>query len=207
MAGDLSVGLDMIAAATVPTKPAARLLWGVVTATASPVQVVLENDASGTSRPVSGNAAGPVAVGDRVLLARQRRRLTIVANPTAMARVTADTGWVASGVASGSAGVTISSQYFRRVGRVVSFDLLLYATVATTVPTSGDIGNSIYVVNLASGWYPTAGPTQGVGSNGTSGRVLSGGVTTSGQMHVGAVGGSGTIAVGDPLRLAGTYIV
>jgi ribosomal protein S28E/S33 len=207
VASDLTVGLDMIAAATVPTKPAARLLWGVVTSTASPVQVVLENDTSATSRPVSGNAAGPVMVGDRVLLARQRRRLTIVANPTAQVRMTADTGWVSSGVASGSAGVTVSSQTFRRVGRVVSFDLLLVATVATTVPTSGDIGNSIYVVNLASGWYPTAGPTQGVGSNGASGRVLSGGVTTSGQMHVGAVGGAGTIAVGDLLRLAGTYIV
>lgn len=126
---------------------------------------------------------------------------------TTLATLTADTGWVSAGVASGSAGVTVSSQTFRRVGRVVSFDLLLIATVATTVPTSGDIGNSIYVVNLAPGWYPTAGPTQGVGSNGASGRVLSGGVTTSGQMHVGAVGGSGTIAVGDPLRLAGTYIV
>lgn len=87
MASDLTVGLDMIAAATVPTKPAARLLWGVVTSTASPVQVVLENDASGTSRPVSGNAAGPVAVGDRVLLARQRRRLTIISNPTATSRL------------------------------------------------------------------------------------------------------------------------
>lgn len=208
MASDLTVGLDMIAAATAPTKPSARLLWGVVTSTASPVQVVLENDTSATSRPVSGNAAGPdVEVRDRVLLARQRRRLTIISNPTAQARMTADTGWVTSGVATASAGVTISSQYFRRVGRVVSFDLLLVATVATTVPTSGDIGNSIYVVNLASGWYPTAGPTQGVGSNGASGRVLSGGVATSGQMHVGAVGGAGTIAVGDPLRLAGTYIV
>ena len=86
MASDLTVGLDMIAAATAPTKPSARLLWGVVTSTASPVQVVLENDTSATSRPVSGNAAGPVAVGDRVLLARQRRRLTIVANPSAAAR-------------------------------------------------------------------------------------------------------------------------
>lgn len=207
MAGDLTVGLDLLAAATVPTKPAARLLWGVVASAASPVQVVLENDASGTARPVSGNASGPVAVGDRVLLARQRRRLTIVANPTAQARLAADTGWVTSGVATVNSGVTISSQSFRRVGRVVSFDLLLVATVATTVPTSGDIGNSIYMVNLASGWYPTAGPTQGVGSNGASGRVLSGGVTTSGQMYVGAVGGAGTIAVGDPLRLAGTYIV
>lgn len=85
MASDLTVGLDMIAAATVPTKPSARLLWGVVTSATTPVQVVLENDASATSRPVSGNAAGPVVVGDRVLLARQRRRLTIVANPTALA--------------------------------------------------------------------------------------------------------------------------
>lgn len=85
MASDLTVGLDMIAAATVPTKPSARLLWGVVASTASPVQVVLENDASATPRPVSGNASGPVAMGDRVLLARQRRRLTIVANPTAQA--------------------------------------------------------------------------------------------------------------------------
>lgn len=84
MASDLSVGLDMIAAATVPTKPSARLLWGVVTSATTPVQVVLENDASATSRPVSGNAAGPVAVGDRVLLARQRRRLTIISNPSAM---------------------------------------------------------------------------------------------------------------------------
>lgn len=83
MASDLTVGLDMIAAATVPTKPAARLLWGVVASAASPVQVVLENDTSGTSRPVSGNAAGPVSVGDRVLLARQRRRLTIISNPSA----------------------------------------------------------------------------------------------------------------------------
>lgn len=84
MASDLTVGLDLLAAATVPTKPSARLLWGVVTSTASPVQVVLENDMSATSRPVSGNASGPVAMGDRVLLARQRRRLTIISNPSAM---------------------------------------------------------------------------------------------------------------------------
>lgn len=84
MASDLTVGLDMIAAATAPTKPSARLLWGVVTSTTTPVQVVLENDASATPRPVSGNASGPVAVGDRVLLARQRRRLTIISNPSAM---------------------------------------------------------------------------------------------------------------------------
>lgn len=105
MASDLTVGLDMIAAATVPTKPAARLLWGVVTATAAPVQVVLENDASAMSRPVSGNAAGPCVVGDRVLLARQRRRLTIVANPTAQARAMATLGALPR-IATGTASIT-----------------------------------------------------------------------------------------------------
>lgn len=105
MASDLTVGLDMIAAATAPTKPSARLLWGVVTSTASPVQVVVENDASATSRPVSGNAAGPVMVGDRVLLARQRRRLTIVANPTAQARAMATLGALPR-IATGTASIT-----------------------------------------------------------------------------------------------------
>lgn len=105
MASDLTVGLDMIAAATVPTKPAARLLWGVVASTASPVQVVLENDTSATSRPVSGNASGPVAMGDRVLLARQRRRLTIVANPTAQARAMATLGALPR-IATGTASIT-----------------------------------------------------------------------------------------------------
>lgn len=105
MASDLTVGLDMIAAATVPTKPSARLLWGVVTSTASPVQVVLENDASATSRPVSGNAAGPCVVGDRVLLARQRRRLTIVANPPAQARAMATLGALPR-IATGTASIT-----------------------------------------------------------------------------------------------------
>lgn len=100
MASDLTVGLDMIAAATVPTKPSARLLWGVVTSTASPVQVVLENDASATSRPVSGNAAGPVAAGDRVLLARQRRRLTIISNPSAQARLVTQVASLTSGLAT-----------------------------------------------------------------------------------------------------------
>lgn len=114
MASDLTVGLDMIAAATVPTKPAARLLWGVVTSTASPVQVVLENDASATSRPVSGNAAGPVAAGDRVLLARQRRRLTIVANSTAQGRV-ATMGWISLPALTG----WTSAAEIRREGQMV----------------------------------------------------------------------------------------
>lgn len=125
---------------------------------------------------------------------------------TTLATLTADTGWVTSGVATVSSGATISSASFKRVGRVVSFDLAMTATVATTVPASGDIPNSVYVVNLASGWYPTTGPSQTT-SGGRLGRITSGAVTTGGTMHVTSVGGSGNIAVGDSLHLGGTYIV
>lgn len=159
MASDLTVGLDMIAAATVPTKPAARLLWGVVASTASPVQVVLENDASGTSRPVSGNAAGPVAVGDRVLLARQRRRLTIVANPTAQARL-AVTGWVDVAPAAGFTGIL----RVRRVGPLAEVDCNLTGTipVGATVLASAipalyrPVGSASRIEALANG-YPVSG--------------------------------------------------
>lgn len=120
-----------------------------------------------------------------------------------------DTGWVGSGVATALAGVTVSGQTFRRVGSGVWFDLSLTATVAYTVPTSGDISNSIYQVQLAAAWTPsTPGtPTQGVGSNGSTGRVLSGAVTGSGVIYVGAVAGTNNIAVGDTLRLAGSYLL
>ena len=181
--------------------------WGTVAAVSGDtVSVILESDTSRTAREVTVNATGPCLVGDEVLLQMQGRDLTIVANPTAQARLAADTGWVTSGVATVNAGVTISSASFRRVGRVVSFDLALVATVATTVPANGDISNSIYVVNLASGWYPTTGPSQTT-SGGRLGRITSGAVTTGGTMHIVSVGGSGNIAVGDSLHLGGTYLL
>lgn len=131
MAGDLTVGLDMIAAATIPTKPSARLLWGVVTSAAAPVQVVLENDASAMSRPVSGNAAGPCVVGDRVLLARQRRRLTIIANPTAQGRVQTPGTWVTIATLSGFTGTL-------RARRISANLAELDATVNGAIP----VGNT-----------------------------------------------------------------
>lgn len=160
MASDLTVGLDMIAAATVPTKPAARLLWGVVASTASPVQVVLENDTSATSRPVSGNASGPVAMGDRVLLARQRRRLTIVANPTAQARLMADTGWVNVAPSTGFTGTL----RVRRVGPLAEVDCNLTGTIpvgatvlASAVPALYQpVGSPSRIEALANG-YPVSG--------------------------------------------------
>lgn len=207
MAGDLSAGLDLLAASAQPVKPGARLAWGVVASAGSPVQVVLENDATATARPVSANAAGPVAVGDRVLLARQRRRLTIVANPTAQTRLLTDTGWVTSGVATPSSGVTITSQYFRRIGQTVYLDLAMTATVATTVPASGDIGNTIYRVQVAPTWSPTpSGPLQAL-TGGQVGRAIAGYIASGGLISISAVAGTTSIAVGDTLRLGGSYLL
>ena len=182
MASDLTVGLDMIAAATVPTKPSARLLWGVVTATAAPVQVVLENDASATSRPVSGNAAGPCVVGDRVLLARQRRRLTIISNPTAQARLLADTGWTACTLNGGFTGTA----RVRRVGLSVWADVSVTGTFAEgnvqffTVPAG--FRPSTGLVRLPG--YADAYPAIGYVSTGGLGGVTqrSGASRTSVQM-------------------------
>lgn len=80
-------GLDLVAdaVAKAPRSTPSTWAWGVVVTTTKPVTVVLEHDLDATAREVSANASGPVQVGDRVLLLRQRRRLTIVANPSAQA--------------------------------------------------------------------------------------------------------------------------
>lgn len=173
MASDLTVGLDMIAAATIPTKPAARLLWGVVASTATPVQVVLENDTSATSRPVSGNAAGPVMVGDRVLLARQRRRLTIVANPTAQARLGSDTDRVA--VPLSMSGVTGDGLAIRRVGgRYVE---LSGRVMHAAFPT----GSYQVLATLAPEWRPTV--VRRFPSNGNNGRAAAIEINPDGRLR------------------------
>lgn len=66
-----------------------RLMWGQVADAGPPAQVVLDGDQSSESRPVSGSAVGPVAAGQRVLLARQGRRLWIVNAPAPRPRVAA----------------------------------------------------------------------------------------------------------------------
>lgn len=180
MASDLTVGLDMIAAATVPTKPSARLLWGVVTSATTPVQVVLENDASATSRPVSGNAAGPVVVRDRVLLARQRRRLTIVANPTAQARLTAqvatltaDTDWAT--IPLSLSGVTGDGLAIRRVGG--KYVELSGRVMHAAFPT----GSYQVLATLAPEWRPSV--VRRFLSNGNNGRAAAIEINPDGRLR------------------------
>lgn len=56
-----------------------RTHWAEVAAVqGGVVEVVLDDDVERVSRPVSANAAGPVVVGQRVLLLRERARLTII---------------------------------------------------------------------------------------------------------------------------------
>lgn len=163
----------MLAASAQPVKPGARLTWGVVaSAGGPPVQVVLENDATATARPVSANAAGPVAVGDRVLLARQRRRLTIVANPSAQARLLTDTGWMA--VPLSLSGVTGDDLAIRRVGRYVE---MRGRVLHTAFPT----GSYQVLATLGAEWRPTS--TRRFPSNGNNGRAAAIEITSAGQLR------------------------
>ena len=60
-----------------------RYSWATVVAGTGEVHVVLDSDPTGTPRPVSDNAAGPVAVGQRVHVAHHGLTLTLLSAPTA----------------------------------------------------------------------------------------------------------------------------
>ena len=181
--------------------------WGTVAAVSGDtVSVILESDTSLSAREVTVNATGPCLVGDEVLLQMQGRDLTIVANPTAQARMTSDTSWVTSGVVSPSAGVSVGSYRFRRVGPWVSCDIYLTATVAYTLGASGDIGNSIYNAQITDARFLPSGGAQALAAHGSSGRLVSAAVETSGRILIGAFGGTSGIAVGDVFRMGGTYL-
>ncbi|QXT62762.1 hypothetical protein [Tessaracoccus palaemonis] len=182
--------------------------WGaVVSVGTDTVSVVLEQDDSVVVREVTVNAAGPCLVGDEVLLMKQGADLTIVVNQTAQTRALTDTGWVTSGVVTSLTGVTVTSQYWRRLGMTVYLDLDLRATVATTVPASGDIGNTIYRVQVGTAWAPTtSGPAQAL-PGGQAGRAITGYIASGGLISISAVAGTTNIAVGDTLRLGGSYLL
>ena len=73
--------------------------WGTVASVSgAEVTVVLDGDDLLQVQPVTVNATGPCMVGDEVLLQMQGRDLTIVANPTAQARLPV--------IASGSVSIT-----------------------------------------------------------------------------------------------------
>lgn len=90
--------------------------WGTVASVSGDdISVVLDGDDLLQVQPVTVNATGPCLVGDDVLLQMQGRDLTIVANPTAQARMLTDTGWLSASFASGFSGAL----RYRRIGPVV----------------------------------------------------------------------------------------
>lgn len=125
---------------------------------------------------------------------------------TTLATITADTGWVTSGVVSPSAGVSVGSCRFRRVGPWVSCDIFLTATVDYTFGPTGDISNSIFNARITDARFLPSGGSQALAVHGVSGRLLSAAVETSGRILIGALGGTSAIAVGDALRMGGTYL-
>ena len=68
-----------------PRDPIPTFEWATVVAGTGEVHVVLDSDPTGTPRPVSDNAAGPVSVGQRVHVAHHGLTLTLLSAPTAAA--------------------------------------------------------------------------------------------------------------------------
>ena len=75
--------------AATPRTPIPTFEWATVVAGTGEVHVVLDSDPTGTPRPVSDNAAGPVAVGQRVHVAHHGLTLTLLSAPT----VSSDVDW------------------------------------------------------------------------------------------------------------------
>ena len=79
--------------AATPRAPAPTFEWATVVAGTGEVHVVLDSDDAAAPRPVSDNAAGPVEVGQRVMVVHHGHRLTIISAPAAPVDVP-DTGWL-----------------------------------------------------------------------------------------------------------------
>ena len=110
--------------AATPSVPIPTFEWATVVAGTGEVHVVLDSDDTAAPRPVSDNAAGPVAVGQRVLVVHHGHRLTIVSTSQPDDRAPTDIPATAAGY---TGGITVS-----RSGRTVT------ATSTTLTPPSSD---------------------------------------------------------------------
>jgi len=125
---------------------------------------------------------------------------------TSVTALTADTGWLNSGVSIANGTVTVSSYGFRAIGQEIYFRVFGTWNVAITVVASGDIANS-NVFTVSDTRFNNFTQTQGGFGTHNSGRTVSGYVNVGGGFYVTAVGGSTNIAVGDPFSLAGSYLL
>lgn len=112
--------------------------WAQVTQVTPDLLVTLEHDETFTPRPVSANAAGDVQAGQRVLLLRERNRLTIIG--------TSGAAWTPAVLLNGwsNYGRAYATAAYRRVpGGIMLRGLIRYGTrdqPAFRVPaiTTGD---------------------------------------------------------------------
>lgn len=147
--------------------------WGTVASVSGvDITVILDGDDLLQVQPVTVNATGPCMVGDDVLLQMQGRDLTIISNPSAMARL-AITGWVDVTPSTGFTGTL----RVRRVGPLAEVDCNLTGTipVGATVLTAAipalyqPVGSTSRIEALANG-YPVSGYV-GAGTLGVSQRT------------------------------------
>ena len=148
-----------------------RYSWATVVAGTGEVHVVLDSDPTGTPRPVSDNAAGPVAVGQRVHVAHHGQRLTIVSTAQPDDRGPTVVPATAAGYAGG---ITVS-----RSGRTVT------ATSTTLTPPSSDW--SALVLNLPTWAWPHTSTWAAAVATGNGAVGVAEFAQTDGRMYITAV--------------------
>ena len=169
--------------AATPSAPIPTFEWATVVAGTGEVHVVLDSDPTGTPRPVSDNAAGPVAVGQRVHVAHHGLTLTLLSAPT----VSTDVDWTPLTLDAGFSGgawwcirggvVWLHGRVIRDAGNWPT-GLMRFAALPEAIQPSRPAG-STYADYLAStGGHDVAigADLSGIG-NGTSPRLDLSGVS------------------------------
>lgn len=121
-----------------------------------------------------------------------------------------DTGWIDGGsgtsVCVGDAtNFTVTNSQVRQVGNQVFVSIAGTMKVAITPNTAGDISN-FNIAQMASAYRPTGAPNQGLTTL-NSGRLVSAYIQASGQIAIGAIGGSTNLAIGEVISIGGSYLI
>ena len=177
--GDLMSGLRALTRAVAQAAPRDTvpvLAWAEV-ASVSPLRVLLDGDDSHTQLDVAANAVGPVMSGQRVMVARQGKRLTVLAAPAAITALTARVAalespgpWVACTPAAGFVGtlrVRTRGPGMAEVDCDLTGTIPVGATVLTTaIPAAyRPVGSNARFEAVANG-FPIGGYLNSAGSLG-----------------------------------------
>jgi hypothetical protein len=125
-----------------------------------------------------------------------------------------DTGWVTGGtgatvIAADPTNFTLGASWARKIGNRVEMNFYGTMKVASSTPTSGDIGN-LTLGTVATAWRvnpASGGPLAQTLGPGHAGRVVGCYIATSNSViTLGSIGGNTAVGIGDTISVTGTYV-